>query len=105
MLIAVTALPSLLRIKPLATEPLQEFICVRGILKTINLEPFPIVEHSMTSRAKRQILAELVNLFVAATFTTPGRTIWCGQPRSIAAGDNSPFRRIPKPPLECRDIR
>jgi hypothetical protein len=96
----------LLRIKLAATEPLQEFICVRGILKTINLEPFPIVEQSMTSRVKRQILAELVNLFVAATFTTPRRQNYLvRQPRSIAAGDSSPFRHIPKPPLECRDIR
>ena len=63
----------MLRIKPLPAEPLQEFICVRGILKTIDVEPFPIVEHGMTSRAKRQILAELVNLFVAATFATPRR--------------------------------
>ena len=61
----------MLRIKLLAAESLQEFIGIRGILKTINVEPFPIVEHGMTSRAKRQILAELVNLFVAATFATP----------------------------------
>ena len=63
----------MLRIEPLSAEPLQEFIWVRGILKTINLEPFPIVERGMTSRAKSQILAELVNLFVVATFATPRR--------------------------------
>jgi len=63
----------LLRIEPLAAEPLQEFVGIFEILKTINVEPFPIVEHGMTSRAKRQILAELVNLFVAATFATPRR--------------------------------
>ena len=63
----------MLGIELLAAEPLQEFIGIRGILKTINVEPFPIVEHGMTSRAKRQIFAELVNLFVAATFATPRR--------------------------------
>jgi len=73
----------LLRIKPLAAEPLQEIICVREILKTINVEPFPIVEHGMTSRAKRQILAELVNLFVAATFTTPRRQNYLVRPTPI----------------------
>jgi hypothetical protein len=79
----VTALPSLLRIKPLAAEPLQEFIGVQGTLKTINVEPFPIVEHGMTSRAKRQILAEFVNLFVAAIFTTPRRQNYLVQPAPI----------------------
>lgn len=79
----VTALPSLLRIKRLSAEPLQKFICVRLVLKTINLEPFPIVEHGMTSRAKRQILAELENLFVAATFATPRRQNYLVRPAPI----------------------
>ena len=69
--------------KPLAAELFQEFIGVRGILKTINVEPFPIVEHGMTSRAKRQILAELVNLFVAATFTALRRQNYLVRPAPI----------------------
>src|SRR6202040_4249523 len=79
----VAALPPLLRIEPLAAEPLQEFIGIRGIRKTINVEPFPIVEHGVTSGAKRQILAELVNLFVAATFTTPRRQNYLVRPAPI----------------------
>jgi hypothetical protein len=73
----------LLRIKLLAAEPLQEFIGIRGILKTINVEPFPIVEHGMTSGTKRQILAELVDLFVTATFTAPRRQNYLVRPASI----------------------
>jgi hypothetical protein len=46
----------LLRIEPLTAEPLQEFIGIGRIPKTINVEPFPIVEHGMTSGARRQIL-------------------------------------------------
>ena len=79
----ITALPSLLRIKLLAAEPLQEFIGVLGILKTISMEPFPIVEHGVTSRAKRQILAELVNLFVAATFTASRQQNYLVRPAPI----------------------
>jgi hypothetical protein len=37
----------------------------------------------MTSSAKRQILAELMNLFVAATFTTPGRQNYLMRPAPI----------------------
>ena len=73
----------MLRIKLLAAEPLQEFIGICGILKTINVEPFPIVEHSMTSGAKRQILAELVNRFVTAAFTAPRRQNYLVRPASI----------------------
>jgi hypothetical protein len=73
----------LLRIKLLAAQPLQEFLGICGILKTINVEPFPIVEHSMTSEAKRQILAELVNRFVTAAFTAPRRQNYLVRPASI----------------------
>jgi hypothetical protein len=73
----------LLRIKPLAAEPLLKFIGVGGILKTINVEPFTLVEHRMTSRAKRKILAELVNLSVAATFTAPRRQNYLVRPAPI----------------------
>ena len=69
--------------KLLAAESLQEFIGIHVILKTINVEPFLIVEHGMTSGAERQILAELVNLFVAATFTTPRRQNYLVRPASI----------------------
>jgi hypothetical protein len=73
----------LLGIKLLAAEPFQEFICIRGILKTINVAPFSIVEHSMTSGAECQILAELMNLFVAAAFTEPRRQNDLMRPASI----------------------
>jgi hypothetical protein len=73
----------LLRIELLAAEPLQEFIGICRILKTVNVEPFSIVEHGMTSRAKRQSLAELVNLFVAAAFTAPRRQNYLVRPASI----------------------
>jgi hypothetical protein len=73
----------LLRIKLLTAESLQEFIGIHRIPKTINVEPFPIVEHSMTSGAKRQIFAELVNLFVPATFAAPRRQNYLVRPASI----------------------
>jgi hypothetical protein len=53
------------------------------MLKTINVEPFTIVEHGMTSGAKRQFPAELVNLFVAATFTEPCRQNYLVRPAPI----------------------
>jgi hypothetical protein len=40
----------------------------------------------MTSRAKRQILAELVNLFVAPTFATPRRQNYLVRPAPINCG-------------------
>ena len=73
----------MLWIKLLAAEPLHESIGVLGILKTISMEPFPIVEHGMTSSAKRQILAELVNLFVAATFTASRQQNYLVRPAPI----------------------
>ena len=48
----------------------------------------------MTAIAERKVLAELVNLVVLAAFARAGSTTWCGQARSMSAGDSSPLRRI-----------
>jgi hypothetical protein len=55
-------------------KPLQEFIGIRWVGEAVNVKPFTLVEHRMTSRAKRKILAELVNLLMpAAALTEPRR--------------------------------
>ena len=54
-----------------------------GIMKTINVKPFPIVEHGITSRAQASNSAELVNLFVAATFTSSRRQNYLVRPAPI----------------------
>jgi hypothetical protein len=65
----VAALASLVRIEPLATKTLLEFIGVGLHGKAVNMKPLSVMEHRVTSVAERHVLAELVNLFVAAAFT------------------------------------
>jgi|SRR5271170_1591868 len=64
----ITALPSSPRIKSFATKPLFEFFCIGRIRETINVKPLPIKD-GMAPRTQRHVLAEIVNLIVAAAFT------------------------------------
>ena len=102
----VVAPPSLLGIKLIATESLQDFSASVAILKTINVKPFPDRRTQRDLESTASILAELVDLFVAATFTSSRRQNYLVRPAPInRRRDSSPFRRICKPPLECPDIR
>ena len=60
---APSCCPSL---KPVAAEALQEFVGVVERGETVDVEPLFLVEHRMATQAQRQILAEVVNLVVAA---------------------------------------
>ena len=69
----ITPLPSLFRIKLVATEPQSEFIGVLQLFEAVNVKPLAVMKHGMAAGAERQLFAEVVNLIVAAAFTEPRR--------------------------------
>jgi hypothetical protein len=80
------AAPALCGIEFLTAEPFQEFLCVGGVPKTINVKPLAVVIKGVASRAQRQVSAEFVYLFVAAALAeTRGQhnLMW---PAAINAG-------------------
>lgn len=66
-------IPSLFRIKLLAAKPLHEFISVLRFFEAVDVKPLGVMKDGVATGAKCQLLAELVNLLVAAAFTEARR--------------------------------
>jgi hypothetical protein len=82
----IPPLPSLRRIELFSAKPLHELLRIRRIGEAIDIEPLPIVADAMAAPSQRQILAEVVDGFVAAAFAGAGRQRDLVRPAAIDTG-------------------
>ena len=82
----ILPLPSLRRIEFFAAETRHEFLRIRRVGEAVDVEPLPVVVNAMPSQAQRQILAEVVDRFVAAVFAGAGRQRDLVRPAAIDGG-------------------
>lgn len=82
----IAPLPSLRRIEFLAAEPRHELLRIRRVGEAVDIEPLPVVENAMAARAQRQILAEVVDGFVAAVLAGACRERHLVRPAAVDAG-------------------
>jgi hypothetical protein len=82
----ILPLPSLPRIKLLAAETRHELLRIRRVGEAVDVEPLPIMADAVAARAQRQILAEVVDDFVAAVFTRACRQRDLVRPTAVDGG-------------------
>jgi hypothetical protein len=82
----IVPLPSLRRIEFFAAEPRHELLRIRRIGEAVDVEPLLVMADAMAARAERQILAEVVDRFVAAVLAGACRQRDLVRPAAIDAG-------------------